>query len=190
MTTASVTAATPAIASATSPNWLADAATQIQLASKPDGLLGALQNSKNANGSISRFLSNSISATNSFAAIVQGNSSDQASLTMRVAAAAYQKIFQERAALEQRLKQQNTYTPPQLLDSIIFFKDGSTFNTVKNIMTLPNGTQIDTITGAEVFDSESLIHMANGAYLNTETNILTLPDGTRIDIVTGLKITV
>ena len=55
-------------------------------------------------------------------------------------------------------------------------------------MTMPDGTQYDTTTGAKYVDPASIIQMANGAYLNTKTNILTMADGTQIDTVTGLKV--
>ena len=77
-----------------------------------------------------------------------------------------------------------------MLDPIIFFPDGSTIDTNSNILTMANGTQIDTTTGAKVVDTSSLIQMANGAYLDTKNNILTMPDGTQIDTVTGLKLSV
>ena len=57
-------------------------------------------------------------------------------------------------------------------------------------MTMPNGTQYDTTTGAKYVDSASIIQMANGAYLNTKSNTLTMPDGTQIDTMTGLKVSV
>ena len=78
--------------------------------------------------------------------------------------------------------------PKNVLDPFIYFPDGSTIDTNSNIMTMPDGTQYDTTTGAKYVDPASIIQMANGAYLNTKTNILTMPDGTQIDTVTGLKV--
>jgi hypothetical protein len=77
-----------------------------------------------------------------------------------------------------------------VLDPILYFLNGSTLDTNSNILTMPDGTQYDTTTGAKYVDPASIIQMANGAYLNTQSNILTLPDGTQIDTVTGLKISV
>ena len=56
-------------------------------------------------------------------------------------------------------------------------------------MTMPDGTQYDTTTGAKYVDPASIIQMGDGAFLNTKTNVLTLADGTQIDTVTGLKVT-
>ncbi len=77
-----------------------------------------------------------------------------------------------------------------VLDPVIYLGDGSTIDTANNIMTMANGTQYDTVTGAKYVDPASIIQMANGAYLNTQSNILTMPDGTQIDTVTGLKVSV
>ena len=78
--------------------------------------------------------------------------------------------------------------PTNVLDSYIYFEDGSSIDTENNILTMSDGTKIDTVTGAEMFDSASIIQMANGAYLDTKNNILTMSDGTQIDTVTGIKI--
>ena len=63
------------------------------------------------------------------------------------------------------------------------------FDTANNILTMSNGTQIDTTTGLQIIDTSSMISMANGAYLDTKNSILHMSDGTQIDTVTGLKIT-
>jgi len=85
---------------------------------------------------------------------------------------------------------QQMVQPKNVLDPTIFFADGSTLDTNSNILTMSDGTQIDTTTGAKVVDTSSLIQMANGAYLDTANNILTMPDGSQIDTVTGLKVSV
>ena len=85
---------------------------------------------------------------------------------------------------------QQMVQPKNVLDPTIFFANGSSLDTNSNIMTMSDGTQIDTTTGAKVIDTSSMIQMANGAYLDTENNILTMPDGIEIDTVTGLKISV
>ena len=77
-----------------------------------------------------------------------------------------------------------------MLDPFIYFPDGTSIDTAKNILTMPNGTQYDTTTGAKYVDPASIIQMANGAYLNTKTNILTMADESQIDTVTGLKVSV
>ena len=78
--------------------------------------------------------------------------------------------------------------PKNVLDPTIFLSNGATIDTNSNIMTMADGTQYDTTTGAKYVDPASIIQMANGAYLDTKNNILTLADGTKIDTVTGLKI--
>jgi YidC/Oxa1 family membrane protein insertase len=81
------------------------------------------------------------------------------------------------------------YTPAQGLEPVIYFEDGSSIDTGSNIMTMANGTQIDTTTGLQVIDTSSIVNLANGAYLDTKNNIMTMSDGTRIDTGTGLVIT-
>ncbi len=93
-------------------------------------------------------------------------------------------------ALDQLAAQQQMVQPKNMLDPFIYFPDGSTIDTNNNILTMPDGTQYDTTTGAKYVDPASIIQMANGAYLNTKTNILTMSDGTQIDTVTGLKVSV
>ncbi len=85
---------------------------------------------------------------------------------------------------------QQIVQPKNVLDPFIYFDDGSSLDTNSNILTMSNGTQIDTTTGLKVIDTSSIIQMANGAYLDTKNNILTMPDGSQIDTVTGLKISV
>ena len=74
-------------------------------------------------------------------------------------------------------------------DPFIYFNDGSSIDTANNVLTMANGTQIDTTTGLQIIDQSSIISMANGAYLDTKNNILHMSDGTKVDTVTGLKIT-
>jgi hypothetical protein len=93
-------------------------------------------------------------------------------------------------SLDQVSAQQQMVKPTNTLAPFIYFPDGTTIDTTNNILTMPNGTQYDTTTGAKYVDPASLVQMANGAYLNTKTNILTMPDGTQIDTVTGLKVSV
>ena len=85
---------------------------------------------------------------------------------------------------------QQVIQPKNVLDPIIFFANGSSLDTNSNVMTMSDGTQIDTTTGAKVVDMSSIVQMANGAYLDTKNNILTMPDGSEIDTITGLKISV
>jgi hypothetical protein len=83
---------------------------------------------------------------------------------------------------------QTNYTPPKTLDPVIFFDNGSSLDTTSNIMTMSDGTQIDTTTGLPYVDPSTIIQMANGAYLDTLANILHEADGTKVDVNTGIKV--
>ena len=74
------------------------------------------------------------------------------------------------------------------MNPYVFLPGGATIDTNNNIMTMPDGTKYDTLTGAKYVDPASIIQLANGAYLDTQNNILTMPDGTQVDTVTGLTI--
>ena len=176
--------------SATS-NWIADTMTAIQNQQNEGGLLGMLDNA-GGDGSISSFLSRSSNNANALATISQTNVTNAGSLFAQIAAANQQ---QERAkklqeSLDQLAALQQIVKPKSLLDPFIYFPDGTSIDTTNNILTMPDGTQYDTATGAKYVDPTSLIQMGNGAYLNTKTNILTMTDGTQIDTVTGLKVSV
>jgi hypothetical protein len=97
------------------------------------------------------------------------------------------KRVQERMALQKKLNPPPP-PPPPALDAMIYFKDGSTLDTVNNIITMVGGKKIDAITGADWVDHASIINFANGSYLDTANNILTLANGTKIDTVTGLLV--
>jgi len=171
-------------------NWLADTMTAIKNNnSNTGGLLGMLSAAAAGNdGSIKSFLRNSNTTANAFATISQSSVTNASALIAQMAAQNLQKADEKKmqeafaalAALQKMVKEEN------VLDPIIYFPDGSTIDTVNNIMTRVDGTQYDTITGAKYVDPASIIQMANGAYLDTKNNILTMSDGTRIDTVTGL----
>ncbi len=178
------------ISSATAPNWLNEAESAILAQASQGGLLGALQNSKDP-GSLSSFFRNMQNGSSALALIAQNSaaSSANATVTARQAADTYGQT--QRVLILQRLNAppQTNSTPSQGLDPIIYFDDGSTLDTVNNIMTFADGHQIDTTTGTPVFDSASIINMPDGSYLDTTNNVLTMPDGTKIDTITGLVIT-
>jgi len=180
------------IASSTASNWLKEAQESLASAENPGGLMGALQNARNDPGSIKSFLANSENVANNLSLITQGAAQSAGQLAAQMSSDAAQKRAADQLALAQKLNPppQQNFTPPQGLDPVVYFKDGSTLDTTSNILTMANGTQIDTTTGTQVIDMSSIINMANGAYLDTKNNILTMADGTRIDTVTGLKITV
>lgn len=182
-------AATPRIASATAPNWLAEAQTAIVTSSYQGGMLGALQNSKQAPGSISSFLNNTVSNSSSFALIAQNSVSASGTLASQIGSAIYRQALVDKLSKLNPPAQVN-YTPPKGLAPIIYFDDGTTLDTVNNILTFTDGTQIDTTTGGPVIDPKSIINMPDGSYLDTKNNVLTMANGTKIDTITGLNITV
>ncbi len=142
-------------------------------------------------GSIKTYLSNSATTANGLALMSQSALSAAGSLAIQMADAAAQKRADEKIALQEKLNPvQTNYTPPHGLDPVVYFDDGSTLDTVNNILTQVDGTQIDTTTGQPYIEPGSLIQMANGAYLDTKNNILTMADGTRIDIITGINLSV
>ncbi len=182
-------AAVSPIASSTSSNWLKEAQDSIAASQSPGGLLGTLQDARYPS-SIKNFLTKSQNAATNLALINSSTTQSQNTLTVQMANAAAQKRADERAAMQQKMNpQQTNFNPPAELDPFIYFQDGTSIDTQNNILTMANGTQVDTTTGLQIVDPKSIISMANGAYLNTSTNVLTMADGTKIDTVTGLKIT-
>jgi hypothetical protein len=178
-------------ASATSPNWLKEAQDSLAAAESPGGMMGALQDARSGSSSIKAFLAKSQNTSYSLAQIAQNSQQSAGALAAQMSAAANQKLRDERVALAQKMNpQQTNYNPPAELDPVIYFEDGGSIDTTSNILTMSNGTQIDTTTGLQYHDPGSIVSMANGAYLDTQNNILTMSDGTQIDAVTGLKITV
>jgi hypothetical protein len=175
------------IASATASNWLKEAQESLAVAANPGGLMGALQNSRNANGSIKSFLAGSQKMAAGFALTGLDTLESARILTLQQADEAFQKRTDERlAALLKQSQQPENYTPSQGLDTFIYFADGATLDTVNNIYTMSDGKQIDATTGNEYVDESALIRMANGAYLDTKNNILVMANGTKIDTITGL----
>jgi hypothetical protein len=188
----SITPVTNAALFNSGPNWLADTYTAIQNSNNAGGLLGMLSAAATTgnDGSIKSFLSNSNTSANAFATISQSSVTNASALIAQIAAQNLQKAddkkmqeaFAALAATQKMVPKKN------VLDSVIYFADGSTIDTNSNIMTQADGTQYDVTTGAKYVDPASIIQMANGAYLDTKNNILTMSDGTKIDTVTGLKV--
>jgi hypothetical protein len=178
------------IASSTAPNWLKEAQESVAATENPGGLMGMLQDSRYP-ASIKNFLTKSQATAANLAQITQGTAQAQSTLTFQMSDAAQQKLQQEKIAMLVKLNpQQSNFNPAAELDPFIYFKDGSSIDTANNILTMSNGTQIDTTTGLQVIDQSSIISMANGAYLDTKNNILHMSDGSKIDTVTGLTVTV
>jgi hypothetical protein len=172
------------------PNWLAPTITAIKNQANQGGLLGMLANP--GDGSLSSFLSTSQATASNFALIVQNSVTNSSSLVAQIASQNLQDANAKKLqdALSSLSATQQMVQAKNVLDPVIYFDDGSTIDTNSNILTMANGTQIDTTTGAQVFDTASIMQLANGAYLNTSTNIMTLADGTQIDTVTGLTVSV
>jgi hypothetical protein len=173
------------------PNWLANTIVAIQNQASEGGLLGMLD-SAGGNGSISSFLGSSVKTANAFALISQNSLTSTSSLAAQIAAQNLHDAQAKRLedAFSSLTATQQMVQPTNVLDPIIYFPDGSTIDTNSNILTMANGTQIDTTTGTKVINSASIMQLANGAYLDTQNNIMTMPDGTQIDTVTGLTISV
>ena len=154
-------------------------------------MMGALQDARYSSGSIKTFLAKSQNTMYSLAQIAQSNRTSVGALAAQMSSAAAQKRYAEQVALMAKLNPvHSNFNPPRELDPFIYFEDGSSIDTDRNILTMSNGKQIDTITGLKYHDPKSIISMVNDAYLDTQNNILTMADGTRIDTITGLTITV
>jgi hypothetical protein len=172
-------------------SWLKDTITAIQNQANEGGLIGMLQNS-GGNGSISSFLGASQKSSSQLALISQNSVTNKSSLVAQMASQNIQEQNQKKLqdAMDALSASQQVLQPKNVLDPIIYFANGSSLDTNSNVMTMSDGTQIDTTTGAKVIDTSSIIQMANGAYLDTKNNILTMPDGSQIDTITGLKISI
>ena len=177
--------------SGTTSNWLASALSDIQASQSSGGILGALGAASSTQyqpGSIAEFLNSAPEAA--FSSITTNNTLAATQLAIQISdankqaasAAAAQKALDALSAVSDMV------LPKNVLDPVIYFDDGTTIDTNSNILTKPDGSQFDTVTGAPYTDPASIMQLANGAYLNTSTNIMTMPDGTRIDMVTGLLV--
>jgi hypothetical protein len=154
------------------------------------GIMGAMQGAKKYKaGSIKAFFANNAVAATSLATIAQTGVTDLTTLAMQAGDLAAQKRAEEKAKLAEKLAP-TPPAPPVALDPVIYFEDGSTLDTVNNVITMVTGKKIDAITGADWIDPAYIVNLANGSYLDTYNNILTLADGTKIDTVTGLVISV
>ena len=176
-------------ASSTASNWLKEAQASIAASESPGGLMGMLQDARSGS-SLKTFLAKSQNNSVALAQIAQSGQQSAGQLAVQMSQAAAQKRYNDQVALQEKLNPvHQNFNAPKELDPVIYFNDGTSIDTVNNIMTMSNGTQIDTTTGLRYVDPASRISMANGAYLDTKNNIMTMPDGTQIDTTTGLKIT-
>jgi hypothetical protein len=126
------------------------------------------------------------------ALISQNSVTNKSSLVAQIASQNIQQQNQQKLqdAMNALAATQQVIQPKNVLDPVIYFSNGASLDTNSNVMTMSDGTQIDTTTGAKVVDTSSIVQMANGAYLDTKNNILTMPDGSKIDTITGLTISV
>jgi hypothetical protein len=172
-------------------SWLGDTMTAIQNQGNEGGLIGMLQNS-GGNGSIASFLGSSQKSSSQLALISQNSVTNKSSLVAQMASQNIQQQNQQKLqdAMNALAATQQVIQPKNVLDPVIYFSNGASLDTNSNVMTMSDGTQIDTTTGAKVVDTSSIVQMANGAYLDTKNNILTMPDGSKIDTITGLTISV
>jgi hypothetical protein len=152
------------------------------------GIFSALTSGND--GSISSFLGQASSYASTFANISQGTVSSATNFYAQIAAQnqATQQQQQLQEALTQLQDQQSMVQPQNTLDPYIYFANGSSLDTTNNILTMPDGSQIDTTTGLPYVDPANLVDLGGGSYLNSSTNVITLADGTQIDAVTGLKV--
>ena len=173
-----------------SDSWISTVWGSGAAAAQSTGIMGALQGSKKyAPGSTQAYIANNALAANALANITATGTSDLTTLAMQAGDLASQKRALEKAALLAKLAPQPP-PPPSALDPMIFFEDGSTLDTVNNILTMVSGKKINAVTGADWVDPASIVNLANGSYLDTANNILVLADGTKIDTITGLIISV
>ena len=133
---------------AASTDWVKNAYTAIQNSNNAGGLLGMLRDAR-ADSSIKSFLGKSTSTANAFAQISQNSVTNAGSLVAQIAtqnkqradAKKLQDALTSLSATQQQVQRKN------VLDPVIYFQDGSTIDTNSNILTMADGTQIDTTTG-------------------------------------------
>jgi hypothetical protein len=167
-------------------SWIAGAMSASQ--SSLGGIFDALTSGND--GSVSSFLGQASGFANTFASITQNNVTSATNFYAQIAANNQQQQQQKQLvdALAQLQNQQSMVQPENTLDPYIYFSNGSSLDTTNNILTMPDGSQIDTTTGVPYVDPANLVDLGGGSFLNSKTNIMTLADGTQIDAVTGLKV--
>ena len=164
-------------------SWITGAMAASQ--SSLGGIFDALTSGND--GSVSSFLGQASGYANTFASITQNTVTSATNFYAQIAAN-NQQTQQLMDALTQLQDQQSMVQPENTLDPYIYFSNGSSLDTNNNILTMPDGSQVDTTTGLPYVDPANLVDLGGGSYLNTQTNIMTLADGTQIDAVTGLKV--
>lgn len=174
------------ISSTSSTNWIASAMASSQ--SSLGGIFDAL--TSGSDGSISSFLGSASGYANTFASISQNTVTSATNFYAQIASNNQQNQQQQQLqqALTQLQDQQNMVQPQNTLDPFIYFANGSSLDTNNNILTMPDGSQIDTTTGLPYVDPADVVDLGGGSFLNTNTNVITLANGTQIDSVTGLKV--
>jgi hypothetical protein len=190
MSVLTTSAAASALFGSSTSNWIGSAwtSTQSSLETADTGILGALESSGSSD--ISSVLANSAGAADMFASITATNTSNASNLYAQIAA---QRIKKEQGdqlqkAMDDLARTQSMVQPTNTLDQFIYFPDGSNIDTRNNIMTMANGDQFDTTTGAKYVDPSQIMNFPDGSWLDMKKNIMTLANGTQIDTVTGLTV--
>ena len=117
-----------------SSGWLADTYTAIKNSQNAGGLIGMLDNARGDN-SLKSYLKRTQAASNGFALIAQSGVANAGAFYSQLAQSGQQKLANER--LEQAFKDlertKNMVQKGNVLDPIIFFANGSTLDTNRNI---------------------------------------------------------
>ena len=128
------------IASSTGSNWLKEAQDSLAASETPGGMMGALQDARSGSASIKTFLAKSQNTMYALMQIAQNSQASSGALAAQMANAAAQKRQAELMDRANKLNPQTTnFTPPDGLDPVIYFGDGTTIYTDTNIMTLTSG---------------------------------------------------
>lgn len=173
-------------------SWISSVWDAGLTATQSAGMMGALQGASSKRyspGSLKAYLNNNQSGALALATVAQTSVTSRTALAIQQADAALQKRVMERMA--EAAKHNVPMIPKAPVgDRFIYFNNGSTLDTEQNILTMPNGNKIDTLTGADWVDPASIVNLANGSYLDTANNILTMANGTKINTITGLLVSV
>jgi hypothetical protein len=169
-------------------SWISTVWDAGKSATESTGMMGALQSATSKSrkpGSIAAYMAGQQSNALALATIAQTGVTNVTQLSIQAGDLAMQKRMQDRMLQAQKHNVPMIPAAP-LGDSMMYFENGSVLDTANNILTLPNGKKIDSITGADWVDPKSIVQMGNGSYLNTATNILTMANGTKINTLNGL----
>ena len=171
-------------------SWISTVWDAGKTATESAGMMGALQGASSKKykpGSIGAHVTSQQNAGLALTTIAQTGVVNATSLAIQAGDRALQKRTMERFAEASKHNVPMIPAAP-LGDSTIYFDNGSTLDTVNNILTLASGKKIDSITGADWSNPASIVQLGNGSYLDTANNILTMANGTKINTVNGLLV--